>query len=104
MLIDLRDIVVKTLEDEPVRVYLFGSWAREEEKQTSDIDVTIQSNGEIPMSKWVELRDRIEESTIPYHVDLVDLTAANEQLKERVKEEGVLWKDYRKELNLLNML
>jgi uncharacterized protein len=94
ILIQLKDMIIETLSDVPVNVYLFGSWARNEEKRTSDIDIGLQSRVEIPIEKWVELRERIEESSIPYRVDLVDLSKANSFLVDKVKSEGILWRDY----------
>ncbi|GGB36086.1 nucleotidyltransferase domain-containing protein [Virgibacillus dakarensis] len=92
-LMHLKNIINTTLKDTPANVYLFGSWARMEEKRTSDIDVALQSQEEIPTIKLVELRERIEESTLPYRVDLVDLSKANPDIVKKVKREGIQWKD-----------
>lgn len=94
MLIQLKHIILDSLKDQPVKVYLFGSWARNEEKRSSDIDIAFRSTEQIPMRQWVELREQIEESTIPYKVDLVDLTNANDVIIKKVKKEGIIWKDY----------
>jgi hypothetical protein len=40
-----------------------------------------------------DLRETLEESTIPYEVDVVDLSEASPQFRQRVKREGVVWKD-----------
>lgn len=87
----LKKIIVETLHDQSVKVYLFGSWARKEEKRTSDIDIALSADSAIPISKWVELRERIEESPLPYRVDLVDLSKVDQAMKEKVKKEGILW-------------
>jgi hypothetical protein len=87
----LKKIIAETLQDQPVEVYLFGSWARKEEKRTSDIDIAVSSHSAIPLSKWVELREKIDESELPYRVDLVDLSKVNPSFKEKVKKEGILW-------------
>jgi predicted nucleotidyltransferase len=94
MLNILKNIIIDTLCDVPVNVYLFGSWARKEEKKTSDIDIALQSAEEIPVDKWVELREKIEESILPYKVDLVDLSKASPAIIEKVRREGILWRDY----------
>ncbi|MBM7600621.1 putative nucleotidyltransferase [Virgibacillus halotolerans] len=92
-LILLKNILMKTLTDVQVNIYLFGSWARNEEKRTSDIDIALQSDEEIPINKMVELRENIEESMLPYHVDIVDLSKASPNLVENVMREGIMWKD-----------
>ncbi|WP_079529596.1 nucleotidyltransferase family protein [Halobacillus hunanensis] len=91
---ELKELVVDQLFSEQVRVYLFGSWARQEEKQSSDIDIAIDSVTPLDGSKWNQLIDVIENSTIPYRVDVVDLWFANSKLVQTVREEGILWKDY----------
>ncbi|SDZ84483.1 hypothetical protein SAMN05421743_101397 [Thalassobacillus cyri] len=90
----LKSIFNEQLTKENARVYLFGSWARQEEKHSSDIDIAIESHSPISPSKWNKLIEQIEESTIPYKVDVVDLHHAKEALVQQVKEEGILWKDY----------
>ncbi|WLR51894.1 nucleotidyltransferase domain-containing protein [Bacillus tianshenii] len=90
---DLKQIVIETLAEDDVNIYLFGSWARFEEKQSSDIDVAIEPISSVSPSKWIELREKVEESTIPYQVDIVNLNEVSEELRNNVQKEGVLWKD-----------
>jgi predicted nucleotidyltransferase len=73
------------------RVYLFGSCARGEVWHGSDIDVAIDPDEDLPRSVMIGIRDALEESTVPYFVDVVGLKKADEQFKARVKAEGVLW-------------
>ena len=89
----LKTIVLNTLSDVPVNVYLFGSWARKEEKRTSDIDIGLKPLGNLSTLKWVELREQIDESLLPYKVDLVDLSKANQAIIEKVEREGIVWRD-----------
>ncbi|MDC3418564.1 nucleotidyltransferase family protein [Aquibacillus salsiterrae] len=93
---ELKNIILDVLDEERVRIYLFGSWARHEEKQSSDIDIAIEPISLLPTSKWTDLIDRVEESTIPYRVEFVNLSDASDELKINVEREGVLWKDYNK--------
>jgi len=93
----VKDIVLKGLGNAEARVYLFGSWARGEEKRASDIDIAIEYEGSLAHDIIVKIRELLEESRIPYRVDVVDLTKAGPVLAERVKEEGILWKGYAKD-------
>lgn len=94
---ELKHIVLSSLRNVEADVYLFGSWARGEEKRTSDIDVGIQASGQISEIQWIELLERIEESILPYHVDVVDLSKAEQGLVQKAKKEGILWSGYRNE-------
>lgn len=93
----VKNIVLNELKSQHVKVYLFGSWARGKERRSSDIDVAIWSEHEIPFVALMNIRFQLEESTIPYRVDVVDLTKANVALYEKVKKEGIIWKDYKNE-------
>ena len=89
----VKQILIRATDQLPVKVYLFGSWARREEWRTSDIDVGIWYADPQFAEILTTLRDLLEESLIPYRVDIVDLTQADASLLEKVNREGVLWKD-----------
>lgn len=90
---ELKQIIISELHNENVRVYLFGSWARNEEKKSSDIDIAIEEREQLPLSKWLHLIEHVEESTIPYKVDIMKLNEASQEIRENIKREGVIWKD-----------
>mgnify|MGYP002240049815 CR=1 FL=1 len=68
----VKEVVLQHFKGRDVRVYLFGSWARGEQKMSSDIDIAIDSRDDISYEITL-LRERLEESTIPRHVDVVDM-------------------------------
>lgn len=84
--------MLTAVNDAPVKVYLFGSWARGEERRTSDIDVGIWSEVPLHPGLITNIRSLLEESTVPYRVDVVDLTTSDEPFLNKVKEEGIVWK------------
>ena len=60
--------------------------------QHSDIDIAILPRDEFPSSFLSDLAERVEESSIPYDVDIVDLRSAASSLMDEVRREGVKWK------------
>lgn len=95
ILADLKCILAESLSKEDVNVYLFGSWARGVEKQSSDIDISVEPNRPLSPASWIDAQDRLEESTIPYHIDLVNLNDASKPLIQNVKREGILLNDFK---------
>ena len=91
VLSDVKEMVLKHVGHLSVRVYLFGSWARGNPRRSSDIDVAIIHRGEVTASCLALLREALEESSIPYRVDVVDLNEAAPTLVEAVTREGILW-------------
>lgn len=89
----VRALVLDELRDLKVRTYLFGSWARGTPKRTSDVDIAVEPLEALPPGTLARLRERLEESTIPYRVEVVDLSQVDENFRQRIKDEGVLWSD-----------
>jgi hypothetical protein len=89
----LRRIVLDALRGRDAAVYLFGSHASGNVRHASDIDVAILPREEMPSAFFADLADTIEESTIPYQVDLIDLREVGPALREAVLRTGIKWRD-----------
>ena len=88
---ELREIVTSAVAGTGAKVYLFGSWARRQERRSSDIDIAIEYNGPLAPSVLSDLRTRVAESNVPYNVDVIDLSSAGEVINDKVRKEGILW-------------
>jgi hypothetical protein len=85
-------MVLGALGEHDAAVWLFGSCARGEARQHSDIDIAILPRDDLPSGFFAELAADFEESSIPYDVDLVDLRRADAALVDEVCREGVKWR------------
>jgi predicted nucleotidyltransferase len=90
---ELRRMVLEALGDHDEGVWLFGSCARGDVRQHSDIDIAVLPRDGLPSGFFAELAADIEESPIPYDVDLVDLRRADPALVDEVRREGVKWRE-----------
>jgi len=88
---EVRRIVLAGLRDRPASVYLFGSHARGDARPGSDIDVAILPAAPLPAPVLARIRDALEESRIPYRVDLVDLAGAEEDFVNSALRDAILW-------------
>ena len=88
----VKEIVLRALAPYPVSIYLFGSRARGEATSVSDVDIAVDPHEAIPGTVLSDLAEELEESTVPYFVDLIDLRSADEPFRERVKREGLAWR------------
>ena len=86
-------MVLAALGEHDAAVWLFGSCARGDVRQHSDIDIAILPRDELPSTFFAVLAADIEESTIPYDVALVDLRSADPALVAEVRREGVKWRE-----------
>jgi predicted nucleotidyltransferase len=90
---NLRTIVLGAIGERNAAVYLFGSHARGQVRHASDIDVAVLPRQELPIGFLAELAEQIEESTIPYNVDLVDLRDVSPAFRDAVLRTGIKWRD-----------
>ncbi len=81
-------MVLAALGEHDAAVWLFGSCARGEARQHSDIDIAILPHDELPLGFFGGLQADIEDSKIPYDVDLVDLTHADSALVDAGSARG----------------
>ena len=89
---ELRDVVLRAVANQDASVWLFGSCARGDARKDSDIDIGILPRSDIPPSLFADLAAEIEESDIPYDVDLFDLRYVEPALMGSVRREGVRWR------------
>ena len=89
---NVKRIVLDRLAGHPARVYLFGSCARGDVNRFSDIDVAIEPLEPLPSAMIAYIADDLEESTVPYFVDVVDLSTAKPEFRERIMKDAVVWK------------
>ena len=90
---EAKRIILAGLKGYNVAVFLFGSRARGTAGPISDIDVAIYPKECLPAGLLSTIREELEESGIPYSVDLVDLTQLSQSWLEKIQRDGVAWKD-----------
>lgn len=83
----LRDLFARRLPNIPV--YLFGSRARSENLPHSDFDFWIDA--ELDPILLAELREQIEESFMPYSVDIVLPSKMKGYFADNVKKDAIQW-------------
>lgn len=77
----LKDMVLDSLKDEKVKVFLFGSRARGDNHRTSDVDIGLIPKGDYNKTKIFLLKEQIENSNIPYKVQVVNFNNVSEEFK-----------------------
>ncbi|CAN5444893.1 hypothetical protein BH10PSE19_BH10PSE19_22090 [soil metagenome] len=68
-------------------IYLFGSRARGDQRDRSDIDLAIDSP-EASVKNWLQVQDIIENADTLLKIDCVRLDKANNELKKTIYHEG----------------
>lgn len=89
----IRLIVFNVLRDRNCSIYLFGSRADGSYRAGSDVDIGIWAEKASDSLRLGMLREKLEESTIPYKVDVVDLRTTSVAFRENVFKNGLLWEE-----------
>lgn len=79
---DLRDIVGRHIDTAVWRPVIFGSRASGKAARFSDIDLGFIGKRPLPLSLQARLSEALEDSDIPYIVDIVDLAAASPDFRQ----------------------
>jgi predicted nucleotidyltransferase len=88
---ETRRIVARVLGDARATVYLFGSFATGKQHRGSDIDVAIEPAAALPRDLLGRLQEELEESCVPYRVDIVNLAETDREFRDEVKRTGRVW-------------
>ena len=86
----VRSITLSIVNQSQDFVYLFGSWAHQDQDQTSDIDIAIWGPDALG-STFHKLTNALEESIVPYPVDIVDFSQADDNFRQKALQGAVLW-------------
>ena len=69
-------------------LYIFGSYAREEQTETSDIDILVDFSKAPDLLTFIEIEEYLSKQ-LHNHVDLVPKRKLKPQIKEQVLKEAI---------------
>jgi len=87
----IKKIILQHLQGTTYKVFLFGSRAAGKVQHHSDIDVGILGNQPLPVLLKTDIEEAIEESNVPYKVDIVDFFQVPENFKKSALKQTVSW-------------
>jgi predicted nucleotidyltransferase len=75
------------------KIYLFGSRARGDHTERSDIDVAIDLDREMELREIAKARGVLDGLNLAQMIDVVNMHSIPEDMKKIILHEGVLWKN-----------
>jgi predicted nucleotidyltransferase len=73
-------------------IWVFGSRAKGTAKKYSDLDLAIQTNSPLSSNILANLKFDLEESDLPYKVDIVDWNTLSDSFKKHIEHDRILLK------------
>jgi predicted nucleotidyltransferase len=90
-----RDLIIGLLAPAArrygARLLLFGSRARGGAGEKSDVDLALKAPTALPAEVLAEWREALEESRLPFRVDIVDYQIASPEMRAAIDAEGIEW-------------
>ena len=81
----IKDMLRKHITNPNAKFYIFGSRAKGNFREYSDIDIAVNSPG-LTLDDRLRLLSDFENSTFPYKVDIIDLNTVKEYFKNIIKD------------------
>lgn len=82
-------MIISILSKYPYRFYAYGSRVKEQARQHSDLDLCYRE--EIPLNVLSHLREDLEESDLPFSIDLVAWNWMSPEFQELIKNDLVMF-------------
>lgn len=90
-----KNIIVPIIEKYApnAKIILYGSRARGDAREGSDIDVALDTGKKIDRFVISNIIGDLEESNLPINFDIVDFRVVSEKMQQRILRDGVIWKE-----------
>ncbi len=82
-------VILKYLPN--AKIILYGSRARKDAREGSDIDIALDIGNKIDSDKMSNIIADLEESDLPINFDIVDFHAVSEHMQQEILKDGILW-------------
>ena len=88
----LEELLFKPLREQHSKIWIFGSRARGDHKPFSDIDILYQLPEKhiLSLSDLSDIKEKLEQSNLPYKVDIVNIEDLAESYREGIIKNKVL--------------
>ncbi|MGP8320413.1 MAG: nucleotidyltransferase domain-containing protein [Methanosarcinaceae archaeon] len=81
------NIIASYLPD--ARIFLFGSRAKGDARETSDFDIAVDAGSKISLGVIARIKDEIDELRTLKSIDIIDLNRVNPKFKTIIRKSGV---------------
>lgn len=87
----ILQVLRNNIPEKEAKFYVFGSRARGNFKEYSDIDIAVElPNEKLSADVLGKILIEFSDSTLPYEVDVIDLNAIDEKFKNLIQESLVI--------------
>lgn len=88
-----KDQIMEIIPRDEFAVFLFGSRVAHKDLRYSDIDIGVYGEQELPLSVKTALEEAMDESNIPFDLELVDFRKVSGKFKKEALQNIEVWND-----------
>lgn len=90
-----KDQIIKVIEIffPDAKIYLFGSRARADHNERSDIDIAIDAGRAMTLTEKGQIMSMIDALNMAQKTIIVDFNRTHDSLKKNILKEGLEWKN-----------
>ena len=81
--------IIKKYLSEDYKIFLFGSWAKGNALDTSDIDVGILGKKKVSWGLMVKILQEVEDIATLRSIDVMDLNSAEKSFRDNVLKQAI---------------
>ena len=87
----VKKIILENIPKDEFDVFLFGSRADGTNYFASDIDIGVKGSDLLDKKIIYKIKDKIDESMVPFKVDIIDFNDVNETFKKEALKDIEIW-------------
>lgn len=87
----VKKIILDNIPKEKFNIFLFGSRAKKYHRSGADIDVGVKGSEPLNPKIIFTIKDIIEESIVPFKVDIIDFYKVSEDFKKEALKDIKIW-------------
>jgi len=88
---EIIQIILKHISGDDLEIFLFGSFAQNKSRLSSDVDLCLKAKNKIDYALLLKIKSELEESNIPFKIDLIDFHAVDDEFKKIALQEVEKW-------------
>jgi predicted nucleotidyltransferase len=85
----VQKIIRKFIPAKQYQVFVFGSWAKQQNDQFSDLDIGVLGNERLHAVVKINLESALQESIVPFKVDIVDFFTVSASFKQEALQHSI---------------
>lgn len=87
---EVVEVVRCHIPEGPLRIYLFGSWAKGKALNVSDLDIAFDTGSVLDFDRYTSIALAVDDLLTLRKIDLMDMHTVDQAFRESIRQSGEL--------------